>query len=431
MSAFILLIVLIITNGVFAMSEIAIVSARKVRLQQRAERGDSQARAALELANEPNQFLSTVQVGITLIGVTAGAFGEATLSVPLKARLSLIPWLEPYSDLLSLGLVVAGITYLSLVIGELAPKQLALYNPERIARAVAIPMRTLSVITFPVVRLLSLSTTTLLRLLGARPSTEPPVTEDEIAALIEQGTAAGVFDLAEQTMVAGVFGLNDQRVNTLMTPRPEIVWLDLADPPQESARKISESPYSRFPVCQDNLDNMIGIVQSKDLLVNSLRQQRLNLKVDLRQPLFVPETLPASRMLKLFPEAGTQLALVLDEYGGIQGLVTLNDLVEAIIGEMELMQPQAVQRQDGSWLLGGLLPIAEFKSIFNLETGLEEENNYQTLGGFIMAHLGRIPADTDCFQWAGLSIEVLDMDGKRVDKVLVTPLQAEAVRPQD
>jgi putative hemolysin len=417
-----IVLLLVIINGVFAMSEIAVVSARKARLQRWASEGNSKARSALELANDPNHFLSTVQVGITLVGVLVGAFGQATIAEQLTAQLHRIPWLAPYSHLVGLAVVVLGITYLSLVIGELVPKRLGLQNAERIASEVAIPMRVLSVIAFPAVRLLSLSTDAVLWLLGARPPDEPPVTEEEIKVLIEEGAQAGVFEVAEQDMLTGVFRLNDRRVNALMTPRTEIVWLDPNDDLDEIRDKITTSGFSRFPVCQESLDNVLGMAQVKDILARQMECDPIDLRSLLHQPLYVPESAPASSVLELFKETGMPLALVVNEFGGLEGLVTTNDLLEQIVGDVDLDQPQIVQREDGSWLLDGMLPVDEFKDIFQIgDLPGEGKGRYQTLGGFVMTYLGRIPTPTEHFHWGGLRFEVVDMDGKRVDKVLIQP----------
>lgn len=419
-----IILVLIILNGLFAMSEIAVVSARKVRLQHWASEGDTRAEVALGLANTPNRFLSTVQIGITLIGILAGAFGEATIAENLAARLSLIPALEPYSRAISLGIVVLSITYLSLVIGELVPKRLGLHNPERIARAVAGPMLALSMVSFPIVRLLSLSTDAVLFLLGNRPSAEPPITEEEIKVLIEQGTQAGVFEPREQDMVAGVFRFYDRSVDALMTPRTEIMWLDVEDSPDEIRHALETSPYSRLPVGRGDLDDILGVVQVRDLLARGVACQPVDVMTSLQQPLFVPESTPASQLLELFKETGGNMVLVIDEYGGLQGLVTVHDMMQEIVGDIELVKPQAVQRKDGSWLVDGMMDIDRFKEMLQI-TKLpgEKKGKYHTLGGFVMMHLGRIPTTNDQFQWAGLNFEVLDMDGKRVDKILVTPLE--------
>jgi putative hemolysin len=422
-----IILVLIIANGVFSMSEMAIVSSRKVRLQQLANQGDTKARVALKLAESPNHFLSTVQVGITLIGILTGAFGGATIASRLAEIVRKVPLLVPYSEPLSFGVVVLIITYLSLIVGELVPKRLALNNPEQIASIVAIPMRALAAIASPVVSLLSASTDMVLRLLGITPSLQPQVTEEEIKILIEQGTEAGTFEEAEQDMVERVFRLGDRPVSSFMTPRPDIVWLDLEDTPEENRQKMVESAYSRYPICQGGLDNVLGVIPVTDLLARSFRNEPLDLTVGLRQPVFVPESTRGLKVLELFKQTITHMALVVDEYGVIQGLVTLNDIMSEIVGDVpsadDEENPQAVQREDGSWLLDGMLAVEEFLELFHLEEWqFEEQRSYQTLGGFVITHLGRIPAAADHFEWEGMRIEVMDMDGNRVDKVLVVPM---------
>ncbi|MEH1821210.1 MAG: hemolysin family protein [Nostoc sp.] len=421
-----IILVLIIANGVFSMSEMAIVSARKVRLQQLANQGDIKAKAALKLAESPNHFLSTVQVGISLIGILTGAFGGATIASRVAMYVRLIPLLAPYSEPISFGIVVLLITYFSLIVGELVPKRLALNNPERIASIVAIPMQALAAIASPVVFLLSASTDLILRVLGITASTEPQVTEEEIKILIEQGTEAGTFEEAEQDMVERVFRLGDRPVSYLMTPRPDIVWLDLDDSPEENRQKMVDSAYSRYPVCQGGLDNVLGVIPVTDLLARSFRGEPLDLTIGLRQPVFVPESTRGLKVLELFKQTITHMALVVDEYGVIQGLVTLNDIMSEIVGDVPSTdgqdQPQAVQREDGSWLLDGMLPVEEFLELFGMEEWeSEERGSYQTLGGFVITHLGRIPAAADHFEWQSMRIEVMDMDGNRVDKVLVVP----------
>ncbi|MBD2501494.1 hemolysin family protein [Anabaena azotica] len=421
-----IIFVLIIANGIFSMSEMAIVSARKVRLQQLANQGDAKAKAALKLAESPNNFLSTVQIGISLIGILTGAFGGATIASRLAVYVKLIPFLAPYSEAIAFGIVVVIITYLSLIIGELVPKRLALNSPERIASVVAIPMRALAALASPAVHLLSASTDLVLRILGITPSDEPQVTEEEIKILIEQGTEAGTFEEAEQDMVERVFRLGDRPVSSFMTPRPDIVWLDLEDTTEENRQKMTENGYSRYPVCQGGLDNVLGIIPVTDLLARSFRGDALDLTVGLRQPVFVPESTRGLKVLELFKQTITHMALVVDEYGVIQGLVTLNDIMSEIVGDVPSAdgeeEPQAVQREDGSWLLDGMLPVEDFFELFGLEEwDFEERGSYQTLGGFVITHLGRIPAATDHFEWQNMRIEVMDMDGNRVDKVLVVP----------
>lgn len=421
-----IVLLLIFANAIFVMSEMAVVSVRKVRLQQIANQGNANARVALQLANDPNQFLGTVQIGITLLAILSGAFGESVLSKHFAYVLRRIPWLTPYSEAIAAILAVLLITYLTLVIGELVPKRLALNNPERIASAVAHPMRMLSKITSPVVRLLSASTETVLRLLGIRPSTEPLVTEEEIRTLIEQGTEAGTFEAAEQDILNRVFRLGDRRISALMTPRPDIVWLDLDDSPEVNRQTMINHPHSQFPVCQGELDNVLGIICVNDLLSRCFTNQPLDLTTALRRPLYVPESTPGLKILELFKQSGTHFAIVVDEYGVIQGLITLNDILEEIVGDIPSVdamdEPQAVQREDGSWLVDGMLPVEEFFELFEIEEFPSwQRGNYHTMGGFVVTQLGHIPTAADHFEWRGMRFEVMDMDGNRVDKVLVVP----------
>lgn len=418
---------LIVANGLFAMSELAIISARKVRLQQRAEEGDENSRIALELANSPSHFLSTVQIGITLVGVLSGAFGGATISHEVAKLFRTIPMLAPHSESIALGVVVLIITYFTLL-AELAPKRIALNGPERIAAAAAKPMRLLSVIANPFIRFLSASTDSVLRIGGMQPSTEPPVTEEEIKVLINQAAMAGVLEEAEQDMMERVFRLGDRQVGVLMTPRSKIVWLDADAPREKNRRKISECTHSRFLVCQGKLGNILGVVHVKDLLIRSFAGLPFDLKACLKQPLIVLESMEVLKVMELFRESGTQMALVVDEYGTIEGLVTMNDFLEAIIGEIpsgdDSEEPSVVEREDGSWLVDGMLPADELKEVFHIrKLPGEKAGHYQTLGGFMMTHLGRIPRAGDHFECCGFRFEVVDMDRRRVDKVLVEPME--------
>jgi putative hemolysin len=420
-----IVLLLIFANGVFAMSEMSIVSARKTRLQELAEQGNKKAQAALDLANAPNRFLSTVQIGITLIGIMAGAFGGATISQKLAVLIAKIPLLAESSQAISLVIVVLCITYLSLIVGELVPKRLAMSSPEKIAMSVAQPMGWVAAIAYPLVHLLSISTEAVLNTLGIKhDSRNSLVTEEEIKVLVRQGAEAGMFEAAEQDMVERVFHLGDQRVTALMTPRLDIVWLDLSDPLDINRQKIIDNGHTRFPVCHDSPDHVLGVLYSTDVLSRSLSGDSLDLTANLRQPLFIPESTHALKVLELFKQSGTHMALVVDEYGVTQGLVTLNDVMEVIIGDVPFAdQPQesfAIQRDDGSWLLDGMLSIDKFIEIFDLEDLLEEQRGtYQTLGGFVIHQLGRIPASADHFVWERLRLEVMDMDGNRVDKILV------------
>jgi putative hemolysin len=420
-----LIIILIVANGIFSGSEIAIVSVKKIRLEQLARRGNRKARKALKLANSPNDFLSTVQIGITLISILSGAFGGATLAGRLKLVLDNIPSIKPYSETLSFLLVVTIITYLSLVVGELVPKRIALNNPEKIACNVAAPMESLAKLTAPVVSLLGFSTDGLLKLMGFRASEESPVTEEEILASIEQGTQAGTFEVAEQEMVTRVFRLGDRPIKNLMTPRTSIAWLDADASLEETQREIMDSSYSRFPVGESSLDDCLGMLRVKDFLSAHLSGETIDLRAILQAPLFVADSTRVLNVLELFKQSGTHIALVTDEYGGIEGLVTLNDVIESIVGNLpnddEISEPQVIQREDGSYLLDGLLAIDELKAILQRESlPEEEEGQYQTLGGYVMAYLGKIPTSGDHFEVENLRFEVMDMDGVRVDKVMVS-----------
>ncbi|MBK7897199.1 MAG: hemolysin family protein [Candidatus Promineifilaceae bacterium] len=427
-----IVLLLIIANGIFAMAEISVVSARKARLQQQANEGRRGAKLALQLANDSDDFLSTVQIGITLIGILAGVFGGQSIAGQLAPLLAPLPLIGPYSDSVSLGIVVVVITYLSLVIGELVPKQIGLNNPEHIASLMAQPMSVLSKITSPLVSLLSLSTRLVLRLLRIEPTKEPPVTVEELQILVQQSAESGVLNPANEEMMEQVLRLSEQRVNALMTDRIDMVWLDLDDPLEVNRQKIIQSGHSRFPVTREDADNILGIVFVKDLLAQCLSDQPLDLEAAIKPALFVPEGLPVLELLERFKEAKTQIAFVLDEHGGVEGLLTFNDLLETIVGDVpefhDPADPTATKREDGSWLVDGKMLIDDFKMLFNIDDMPEEDKNYyQTLGGFVMFHLGRIPQAGDAFVWDGFGFEVMDMDWRRVDKVLLTPrsLQSE------
>ncbi|MGH7833060.1 MAG: hemolysin family protein [Candidatus Binatia bacterium] len=426
-----IIFILIFAGGVFTMSEIALVAARKSRLQELADKGNTRARRALELAKAPNRFLMTMQIGITFFVILASVFGARTIAEQLEAYFDTFPILRPYSELMGLSIVIAGVTYLSLVIGGLIPKRLAVSHPEGIAVLVAVPMQILSWIFSPLARLSIASTDAVFRLSGKRPPEEPTVTEEEIRTLVEKGTEAGVFEESEQDMVEAVFSLGDRSARSLMTPRTQIVWLDINDSIEENRQKLAESGHSRFPVSAADLDHVMGVVQAKDLLANSLAGKPLNIQGLLQQPLFVPRSVSALQVLESFKQSGKHIALVVDEYGGIEGLLTHHDILEAIAGDIPFSEkhaePKAVQRQDGSWLLDGMLPVEEFKEIFHLESlPGEKKDAYQTLGGFVFTQMGRIPSVAERFEWGSLRFEIVDMDGKRIDKVLVTSVQTNA-----
>jgi putative hemolysin len=422
-----IILLLLIANGALAMAEIAVVSSRKARLRQLANEGYRGARAAQELAHDPNRFLATVQIGITMVGILAGAFGGATLARQIGVWLNTFQALAPYGEALAVGLIVLSITYLSLVIGELVPKRLALNSPERIASAVSPSMQALSRIALPAVWLLTRSTNVVLRLLGIKASAEPPVTEEEIKLLIEQGTRTGVFEEAEQDMIEGVLQMADRHVSLLMTPRNRIISFDLHDPVEQIHRKLVTSKHSRFPVIKGNLDNILGFVRAKDLLAQSLAGHAMDLKTILRPPVFVPETMSNLKLLELLKQEKTHIAMVVDEYGGIQGLITHDDILESIVGDIpsagELGEPQATRRDDGSWLLDGMLHIDKLKDLFDFrELPAESQGLYQTVGGFVISQVRSIPHVGQSFEWGNVRFEVVDMDGRRVDKVLATSM---------
>jgi putative hemolysin len=414
---------------VFALSEMAVIAARKSRLQDWARLGNRRAKIALDIADTPNRFLPALQIGITVVGILAGVFAGRGVADAMANYITTIPLVAPYQHEIGLGVVVVAITYLSLVIGELVPKRLALRHPERIATYVAGPLKLLIQISSPMVHLLSISTEAVCRLFGKPQSIEPPVTEEEIKTLVQQGTEAGVFEESEQDMVEAVLRLGDKTARAMMTPRTQIAWLDLENNMEQIRAKITESGRSRFPVAAGSLDKVTGVVQAKDLLALSLAGEPFDLNAIMQQPLFVPRTISALELLESFKETNKHIALVVDEYGGIEGLLTHHDILQAIAGDIPIggkpSDPKAVQRHDGSWLLDGMLSVDEFKEIFHLETlPGEKRDAYQTLGGFVFTQMGRVPAVAESFEWHGLRFEIVDMDGKRIDKVLVMSKQS-------
>jgi putative hemolysin len=410
---------LIIFNGILAMSEAAMLSVRKARLQQRINEGNHRARLALKLAENPNKFLSTIQIGITVIDVLIGAISGAVAAELIVVSLVKVPALAAFSETIGVAVAVIITSYFSIVLGELVPKRMALQNPERVSIAIAGPMAFISKVFTPFVWLLGKSTDLILHIFGIKHTDDIPVSEEELLVQLDQGTQAGIFEETEQDMVEGVFSLSDQRINALMTPRNEIIWLDIHDSGEEIRQKMSGSPFSRFPVGDDSLDHLVGVVKAKDVLLANIKNGK-DLEKLARPPLFIPETAFGSRALEMFRESKRDLMVVVDEFGVVQGLITLADILEEIVGEFE-GEPQATQRQDGSWLLDGMLSNDDFKELFNLRR-LPDEEEYETLGGFMLLHLRRIPKAADQFEWSGMRFEVMDMDGNRVDKVLVTVL---------
>lgn len=420
----VLLALLVTANGIFAMAEMAIVSSRQARLQRLAEAGDEGAAVALELSRHPDHFLSTVQIGITLVGILAGAFGGASMAEEFAAGLQAVPILAPYAKPLALGLVVALITYASLVFGELVPKRLALANPEAIAAFMARPMRGLAALAGPAVRILGFSSSLVMKFLPVDLERDPPVTEEEVKILVDQGTKAGVFDALEQQLVDSVFRLGDRRISALMTPRRDIVWIPADAGEEEILRCLAENPLERFPVCREDLDDIVGILSARSYLAGRQHRPPASLEACLEPPLYMPESTRAIKALQLLGSARRHLAMIIDEYGSVEGMITLSDILEAVVGEVADSSPDedpyALQREDGSWLLDGALPIDDLTAILDADDAAQElRGRFQTLAGFVLARFGHMPHASEHFTWAGWRFEVMDTDGRRVDKVLI------------
>jgi putative hemolysin len=420
-----IVLLLILLNGFFAMSELAIVSARRTRLKQLADENHTGARLALHMAEDPGSFLSIVQIGMTLNSVFAGAFSGAELAGPLANYLNLYPWIAPHGGPAALAITVVGVTYLNLVFGELLPKRIGLSYAEPIAVHVARVMAWTATIAAPIVWLLRHSTEISLRLLRLANPPDFMVTEDEVKHMIAEGTESGVFKPAERNMLEGVMRIADRTVRTIMTPRLDMVWLNIDDPPREHKNTIRASGYSRFPVARGgDLEEILGVVYAKDLLNASFDGHTFELKSIMRPALIVPDTTPVLRLLDQFKQSGQHIAIVADEYGSVEGLVSVTDILEAITGGMpergQTKLDKPVRREDGSWLLDGMTPLDEVEALVSLR-GMRGEGDFHTLAGFMVDKLGRIPAAGDHFQWEDARFEVVDMDGRRVDKVLVMP----------
>jgi putative hemolysin len=422
---FFIIILLVCINGFFALSEMAIVSARKVRLEQRAEDGNKGAERALKILKKPSRFLSTVQVFITLIGILSGAFGGVTLADALQQTLAKIPAMVPYSQELSVAIVVVLITFLSLVFGELLPKQIALMNADHLAVALAPVMHVLSIITRPVVSLLSGTTSLFLKLFRVKPSPEPGVTVEDVRSMISDGTKEGVFESSEQEMVDRVFKLDDRTISSLMTPRTEVVFIDIEEPWEEIRQSLVEHPYARFPVYEGQLDSVLGVLDVRDVMVKLAQDQKVVVRDILRPVIFLPETISALDTLDYMRENATDMAIIIDEFSGVLGLVTRSDVLEVMLGHAITSNaneiPEVTQRADGSWLVDGLYVADDLKMLLDVEELPEEaEIRYETLGGLVLAMLERLPVEGDTFTWNGYRFEVVDMDGRRVDKVLIS-----------
>jgi putative hemolysin len=415
---------LILLNGFFAMAEIALVSARPARLQPLASEGSTGAKAAIELKADPSRLLATVQIGVTVIAILSGTFGQSTLGEPLEAYFGEFPgWVSSYAHVAAMAVVVIGISYFSLILGELVPKRVALFNPEHIASALARFMRLLAILGAPIEWLLSASADLILKLLPMRG--EPtPVTDEEIGFLLREGAAAGHIPLGETAIVEMALRLGDRRVSAVMTPRTQIEFLDLDDPVEEIRRHIRESSFSRFPVVQGGTHQLVGIVQVKHLLDAVLNEASFDVRKALRTPLFLPDTVTVLRALEVFKTTGEALALVVDEYGDLEGLVTLHDILQALVGELPGgtdTDPRVVRREDGTWLFDGMVALDEVKQALKVSHLPGEDADFHTLGGYLMARLNRVPMVADRVLAGGFRFEVVEMDGRRVDRVLVAP----------
>lgn len=422
-----LILVLILINGVFAMSEMSLASSRKARLKKLADERRAGAKTALQLHQEPSRFLSTIQVGITSVGILSGALGEDALTVPLHQQLSKFPLIAPYADGLALVLTVVLITYFSVVVGELVPKRLALLRPESIAVIVARPINGLAIIATPLVWLLSASGNLLLRIMGAHRPPQATVTNEEIKLLMEIGSKAGVFHASEGHLVANVLRLDEHRVGAIMMPRNSIYLIDMDDEEAAIRDKIADCPYSRAVVCRNGLENVLGILRRSDLLKAAMRGAELDVLEILRPPLYVPDSMTLTQLLEFFREVRADFALIVNEYGEMEGLVTLSDVLKAIVGDMPGVEPDSepdvVQRDDGSWLVDGGLSISRLKSVIGMNGHFpgEADHAFNTVGGFILFYLEKIPHVADKVEYGDWYFEVMDIDGTRIDKVLVAP----------
>ncbi|HEX3535294.1 MAG TPA: hemolysin family protein [Stellaceae bacterium] len=422
---------LILLNGFFAMAEIALVSARPARLQPYAERGNAGAKAALELKAEPSRLLATVQIGVTVIAVLTGTFGQATLGERLQDYLGeQTGFLQAYAHAISIAVVVIGVSYVSLIIGELVPKRIALLYPERIAARLARFMRAMATVGSPIEWFLSASTNLILRLLPER-ARPPAVTDEEIAFLLREGVAAGNIPQAETAIVEMALRLGDRRISAVMTPRTQVEFLDLEDPEEELRRRIRDSNYSRFPVVEGGTHQLAGIVQVKDLLDAALSGQPFSIRTAVKPPLFLPNTVTVLRALEVFKSTGEPMALVVDEYGDLEGLVTITDILEALVGDISesgISDPRVVRREDGTWLVDGMIGLDELKHALGVSSLPGDDADFHTLGGYLMSHLNRVPMVADRVTAGGYSFEIVEMDGRRVDRVLVAPVSAKVRR---
>lgn len=421
-----LLLLLTAINALFVMAEMAIVSVRRSRIEELRDEGDTRAVALLELLDKPESFLSTIQTAITLIGILSGAFGGATLAEELVPYLQSIPYISQHAEVVSFGVVVFGITFLSLILGELVPKRWALSHAESVSLALTPPIKTVMFLAYPIVHLFTHTADFAMRVLRIPRSSEAPVSEEEIKIMLEHGERAGVVEEVEKEMIERVFRLGDRRVDSIMTHRSEIIWLDKDNITSETWKLLAESSHSHFPVCKDSIDEIEGMISIKDIWPQLLENGAIKLDGIIKEPLIVPGAITALRVLERFKESKTHIALVVDEYGSLDGLVTLNDVLQAIVGQLPShdneIESQVVERDDGSFLIDGAMSFEEFEDLLNIQELSEEERaHFQTLAGFIISHLGRFPAIGERFEWANHIFEIVDMDGHRVDRVLITP----------
>ncbi len=424
MTIALIILFLIVINSFFVLSEIAIITARKPRLSKKANEGSRQAKIALQLANQPQRTLSTIQIFITLVGFIAAAYGGAELSDPLSEYYSRYVFTRRYANYLGIATVIVATTYLSLVIGELVPKSIALQIPEKVALIVSPVILFLNWLATPLVWILQISTKIFLKLLFIKKTKDPPITEEELQLMIEQGSEHGVIDESESQMMKGVFRIGDRKVSSLMTHRNDIVWIDSKSSEEEIYSIMRSSIHSSFPVCDGDLDKIIGVVFIKDIAVQIADHKQININSILKRPLFVPETMAALELLELFKTSRNHTGFITDEFGVLHGVVTFHDILEAIVGDLPLSEHETeadlIYRNDGSILVDGSKQIDEVLEEISIKDVKESDlGNYKTLGGFMMHRLGRIPHTTDCFEFKGYIFEVMDMDGKRVDKVLI------------
>lgn len=432
---------LILLNGVFAMSELAVVSSKRIRLEKLSENGSRGARAALHLADNPSSFLSTVQVGITLIGIFNGAFGEASLVARLTPQIESLALFAEYAREVALAIVVVGITFASIVLGELVPKRIAMQYPETVATMIATPMQWLSHIVSPFVKILSVATEALMRLLGLHKHQEATMTEEEITGLIKEGTHAGVFEKTEHDIVTRALRLDDLRLGAVMTPRTDLEFIDLNDPVEQILAKIAESPFSRFPVCRGNRSEVLGIIHAGDLFEQAIRRNsvsQIDFQEAVKSPLYVPESLSAMDLLETLKKHRTEVALIVDEYGELGGMVTMSDVMGALVGDVAVIddgghESDAVQREDGSWLVDGGVSLDRFRDILETDVRFPEEENgmYHTLAGFVLTQLGHIPEASEHFEWDQFRFEVMDMDRQRIDRLLVSRIPNTEAEPPE